>query len=60
MTKPDYKSIPYPYHGSGDHAVFIRGTELDTYRNYRRFDGFEQRNYVICNGCSLIFANRRM
>lgn len=67
MTTPEllnhtveYERIVCPYCESNDHGLFIEGKELDTFRFYRRWAGFERLNYVICRECRLIFANPRL
>jgi SAM-dependent methyltransferase len=55
-----YESICCPYCGGQDHSIFALGCELDSFRFYRCFKGFETVNYVRCQICQLVFANPRL
>ena len=55
-----YEWICCPYCGGQDHSIFALGCELDSFRFYRRFEGFEAVNYVRCRSCQLVFSNPRL
>jgi 2-polyprenyl-3-methyl-5-hydroxy-6-metoxy-1,4-benzoquinol methylase len=60
MNGLQYESICCPYCGGQDHSIFALGCELDSFRFYRPFKGFETVNYVRCQICRLVFSNPRL
>ncbi len=60
MNGPEYESINCPYCGGQDHSIFALGRELDSFRFYRRLEGFEAVNYVRCGTCQLVYSNPRL
>jgi 2-polyprenyl-3-methyl-5-hydroxy-6-metoxy-1,4-benzoquinol methylase len=60
MSGPEYESISCPYCGGQDQSIFAPGRELDSFRFYRRIEGFESVNYVRCRTCQLVFSNPRL
>jgi 2-polyprenyl-3-methyl-5-hydroxy-6-metoxy-1,4-benzoquinol methylase len=60
MNGPQYESISCPYCQGQDHSIFALGRELDSFRFYRRLEGFEAVNYVRCRTCQLVYSNPRL
>src|SRR5262245_61345144 len=60
MNGLQYESVCCPYCGGQDYSIFALGCELDSFRFYRRLEGFQTVNYVRCRICGLVFSNPRL
>ena len=60
MNGVQYEWICCPYCGGEEHSIFALGRELDTFRFYQNFEGFEALNFVRCQNCKLVYSNPRL